>query len=54
LDAVRYRQAAANRSSELIFYEATHSLDLPEARHDRMEWIRTGTITDHSSRGPLN
>ena len=39
LDAVRYQQAGEIRPSKLIFYDATHSLDVPEAKRDRLEWI---------------
>lgn len=39
LDAVRYQQAGEIRPSKLVFYDATHSLDVPEAKRDRLEWI---------------
>lgn len=46
LDAVRYQRSAGGRPNELRFYEATHSLDVPEARNDRMDWITTRTNTN--------
>lgn len=46
LDAVRYQQAAAGHASQLLFYEATHSLDVRDARKDRIDWIM-GSETSH-------
>lgn len=42
LDAVRYQKAAGERPNKLVFYEATHSLAVPEAKRDRLEWIKIG------------